>query len=69
MAENEVKLTLKWENNSHFEMTEKSDGVTKTVIRTEENDHLTDMWASTSAACKDYLDAVLRKIGGEMAQP
>ena len=69
MAEKEVELTLKWENNKSFEMTETSNGVTKTVIKTEENDHLADMWQSTSTACLDYMDAVLRMIGGEMAQP
>ncbi len=66
MAEKEIEITLKWENNVSFEMTTKEDGGQRTVVKADENGHIGDIWPHLEGICKLYILKILKEIGDEM---
>ena len=63
--ENELEITLRWENDVGFEMT--ADGQEKkTIIKMDENGHIDKLWDSAQKICETYLREKLISIGEEM---
>lgn len=67
MAESELEIKFKWENNVSFEMLSKRDAeAVQTVVKADENTHLALIWSSLQSICQAYFQAELKKIGDEM---
>ena len=65
--EHELEITVKWENEKHFTITEKEDGGAPLIIgKFEENGELNAMWALIQKTMEMYFKTVLTRIGEEM---
>ncbi len=67
MAEKEIEITLKWENDVSFSMKAKvGQNLPIVVIMTDENSHLADNWGNIASICQNYFAKTLKLIGDEM---
>lgn len=67
MAESELEIIFKWENNVSFEMTTKRDaGDISTVVQLDENGHIKELWPSVQSICQTFFSKELKTIGDEM---
>lgn len=69
MALNVVTIKLKWENEKSFEMTEDATGEVISIIKVEENGHISNIWPQIKTICTNYFGIQMDKIGVEMALP
>lgn len=70
MAENEIEVTIKWENGVTFEMTWKeNDGPVLTLVKVDENGCIKEMWSAITDVVERCLKATMARIGKDMAQP
>lgn len=70
MAEHEVEITLKWENNVSFRVTTKEDdGSVLTLSCMDENGVIATLWPAESDKMERYIRSLMARIGKEMAQP
>lgn len=70
MAEHEIEITLKWENNVSFEATTKEDdGAVLSLARMDENGQIAILWPSQSDCLERYIKSIMARIGKEMAEP
>jgi len=67
MAEQEIKIFLKWENNNFFKLeTKKNEDPKVTDIRIEENAKIEVIWSAIQSACLSRVNQILSDIGEEM---
>ena len=67
MAEQEMEVTFKWENDNFFSMdTKKNDDPKIIDIKVEENAHIYQVWPTIQKACVIRLTQILSDIGEEM---
>lgn len=69
MAEQIITIKLKWENGSHFLMTETVGATTKDIVKSEENGDIASIWPSITKVCTSFVASKMAVIGTEMAQP
>jgi len=70
VAEHEIEITLKWENNVSFEATTKVDtGEVLTLAKLDENGEIATLWPAMSDLVERYIKSLMTRIGKEMAQP
>jgi len=69
MAEQEMEVTFKWENDVFFSMsTRKNQDERITDIRIEENAHIDTIWSAIQSACIGRVSQILSDIGKEMKE-
>ncbi len=69
-ADGEIEITLKWQNNSHFECTIKElTEPVHVVIRADENGILQKEWPHIKAIIDVALTEHMKEIKEAMAQP
>ncbi|KKM86965.1 hypothetical protein LCGC14_1273690 [marine sediment metagenome] len=67
MAETELEIMVRWENNESFEVTIKEDdGELLTLIKMDENGNISALWPHASAVVAKYIEDLLVRIGAEM---
>jgi len=71
MAQSKLELDITWENNVSFEIDAKetlpgSPVKTYTIVKSDENNHITETWPAISDIVERYMKAIMRKIGEEM---
>lgn len=65
--ENEAEITLAWENNVGFCMTQKvNSDPEKIIIKLEENGDIASLWPHIEDACQQFFNNLLSKIGSDM---
>lgn len=70
MAEHEIEIVLKWENNKSFTATTKEDdGAVLSLAKMDENGQIATLWPSQADCLERYIRALMARIGKEMAQP
>lgn len=69
MAETEIEILIKWENNVSFEVTAKeNDGPTLTIVKADENGQITILWPALTDVMERYIKAIMARIGQEMSK-
>lgn len=67
MAIRQIDITLKWENQKFFEMTQKEDANPKiTTIRVEENSDIGGLWQNIANICQNDFARHIARAGDEM---
>ena len=65
--QHEVEITIKWQNDGYFEMSQKVDNGDPIVdIRVEENGDIAGQWGAITKICRNCIDRVLKQAGDEM---
>ncbi|KKM60905.1 hypothetical protein LCGC14_1537110 [marine sediment metagenome] len=67
MAQNEIELTIKWENNVAFEVTIKDNQHTLTLVKMEENGDIAHLWPSATDLMERFIKRTMERIGKEMS--
>jgi len=73
MAENKIKMGIKWEDNSHFESTAKAniDGVeipNFNIISVDENNHMINAWREITEIMEKFIRKVMADILVDMKE-
>lgn len=67
MAEKELEIKVRWENNNFFEMGAKEPGSEWiTVVKIDENSTIKGIWGEVDRICHNYFTYHLNEIGKEM---
>ena len=69
MAQTQVEVIFKWENNKKIEVEAKEGSNTITVLRVDENGHLAEMMPAVLDLVERYIKALLTRVAKDMAQP
>lgn len=70
MAEQEIELVLKWENQKSFEMTwKKNSEDVISITKNEEQGSIKILWPDIVSICKAQFNRDLEVIGEEMKAP
>jgi len=72
--ENEIELTIGWENNVRFQVTAKTtvggeSGDTVTILCADENNHLVAGWRGLAEYMEIWMKSTMARILEEMSQP
>ncbi len=67
MAQNEVELTFKWENDVVFEVDIRDNQHALTLVKMEENGQISELWPAASDLMERYVKSLMARIGQDMA--
>ena len=68
MAEQELEMTFKWENDESFEVIIQEDGEPKTLVKMDENGDIASLWSSVSDLLERYIKSLMTRIGKDMQE-
>lgn len=69
-GETRIRIDIIWENNVAFDVAAKeNDAKFKTVVRVEENGHISDLWPAVTDTVERYIKALMARIGKDMFSP
>lgn len=66
MAEQMITFKLKWENAVKFVFTCDNGEADITIVRVEENGHISMLWPDVESICTKFFHEKLSEVGNEM---
>lgn len=67
--ETTIKLVIKWQNDSHFDVTSKeNDEDVVTVLHMDENGDIPVLWPSATDMMERHIKNLMARIGADMAK-